>query len=152
METGCLGLRLGVEVNVLFSLICLICWLMMPMRETEGQIDLCVRRKRGRVCFMCTHPSCDSEKRFRIKGMDGDKDNNVSSFWRYRRQKVGGIPKEIWLHSHQQRRMVVKSSVTQRSRHGGWGYLEKRKHEGSNSAAVDESRTGRARSQRRHSE
>lgn len=100
METGWLGLRLEVEVNVLFSLICLICWLMMPMTETEGQIDLCVRRRRGRVCFMCTHPRCDRGKRFRIKGMDGGKDNSTGgrrSGGSPRRYGYAATSKEEWL-------------------------------------------------------
>lgn len=85
---------------------------------------------------MCTHPSCDRERRFRIEGMDGEKDNDVPSC-------VGGTGHRRLLGNPQgesavfvderyaytatdgEERMAVKGSVPQRSRHGGWGYLKK---------------------------
>lgn len=86
--------------------------------------------------FMCTHPSCDRDRRVRLDGMDADKDDDVPSFvGRTGGKRLVGDPQGESAMSAEERyaytatikeeRMVVRSSVIQRSGHGGRGYLEK---------------------------
>lgn len=85
---------------------------------------------------MYAHLGFHSERRLRIEGMGGDKDNDVPSFvGGAGDRRFWGIPKErvqcllnndIPTRPPARRKNGCQNPATQRSRHDGWGYLEKK--------------------------